>query len=167
MEASGLGNMMAMIFVFLLVFVVTFALLKKINFFGKDGFDALIAFVIAIFTVMIPETTVVIGNFLPWFFVFLLLALVIMMFFMMMGVKGETIADLTKTPIVQTIGIGAIVIIFLISMTQAFGPFLMVDPMATGFWATTKRLIFKREFLGVLLLLFIGAYAIMYLSSQD
>ena len=71
LEASGLGSMVSMIMVFLFVFVVVFALLKKIKFFGSDGFDAIIAFVFAVFTLMVPETHVVIGNFLPWFFLFL------------------------------------------------------------------------------------------------
>ncbi|MBT3865530.1 hypothetical protein HOF78_00315 [Candidatus Woesearchaeota archaeon] len=167
LEASGLGSIISMIMVFLLVFVVVFALLKKSKFFGGDGFDAIIAFVFAVFTIMVPETQVVVGNFLPWFFMFLLLALVIFMFFMFMGVKGETIAGLAKEPFMQVVGIGAIVVLFFISMTQAFGPFLLVDPNAVGFWATTKRFLFTREFLGVVVLFFIGAYSITFLSRND
>ncbi len=166
LDASGLGSMVSMILVFLLVFVIIFALLKKSKLLGGEGFDAIIAFVIAIFSVMVPETQVVVGNFLPWFFMFLLLALVIMMFFMFMGVKGETIAGLAKEPFIQVIGIGGIVMLFFVSLTQAFGPFLLVDPTAIGFWATTKRLIFSRHFLGMILLFFIGAYAISFLSEN-
>ena len=166
LEASGLGSMVSMIMVFLFVFVVVFALLKKIKFFGSDGFDAIIAFVFAVFTLMVPETHVVIGNFLPWFFLFLLLALMIIMFFMFLGVKGETIAGLTKEPFMQVIGIGGILMLFFICMTQAFGPFLMVDPAAIGFWATTKRLIFSRHFLGMIVLFFIGAYTISFLAES-
>lgn len=167
LEASGLGSIVSMILVFLLVFVVVFALLKKAKFFGGDGFDAIIAFVFAAFTIMVPETQVIVGNFLPWFFMFLLLALVILMFFMFMGVKGETITGLAKEPFIQVVGIGTIVILFFISMTQAFGPFLMTDPNAIGFWATTKRFLFTREFLGVMVLFFVGAYTITFLSRND
>ncbi len=167
LEASGLGSIVSMILVFLFVFVVVFALLKKAKFFGGDGFDAIIAFVFATFTIMVPETQVVVGNFLPWFFIFFLLALVIFMFFMFMGVKGETIGGLAKEPFIQVIAIGAIIALFFISMTKAFGPFLLVDPSATGFWATTKRFIFTRHFLGVVVLFFVGAYSITFLSGND
>lgn len=166
LEASGLGSMVGMILVFLFVFVIVFATLKKIKFFGNDGFEAIIAFVVAVFTLMVPETHVVIGNFLPWFFLFLLLALMIVMFFMFLGVKGETIADLTKEPFMQIIGIGGILVLFFISMTQAFGPFLLADPNAIGFWATTKRLIFSRHFLGMIILFFVGAYTISFLAES-
>lgn len=167
LEAGGLGSMISMILVFLFVFAIVFALLKKAKFFGGDGFDAIIAFVFAVFTIMVPETQVVIGNFLPWFFMFFLLALVIFMFFMFMGVKGETIADLSKEPFIQIVAIGTILILFLISMTKAFGPFLLVDPSAVGFWATTKRFIFTRQFLGVVVLFFVGSYAITFLSRNE
>ena len=166
-ESSGIGNLLSMAFVFLFVFVIIFALLKKIKIFGdNEGFNSIIAFVFAGFTIMVPESQMVIGNFLPWFFLFFMLALVMFMFFMFLGVKEESLIDVTKGSTFITVVISVIIILFFMAMTNAYGPFLMVGE-GSGFWQTTKRLIFSRNFLGVIFMLFVSAYAVTFLSKKN
>jgi hypothetical protein len=166
-ESAGIGDLFSIVFVFLFVFVVIFALLKKIKIFGdNEGFNSIIAFVFAAFTIMVPESQVVIGNFLPWFFMFLMLALVMFMFFMFLGVKEETMVDVTKGSTFITVSIATVIILFLMAMTNAYGPFLVAGE-GVGFWETTKRLIFSRNFLSVIFMLFISAYAVGFLSRKN
>jgi len=165
-DATGVGPILSMIFVFLFVFAVMFALLKKVKFLeGNEGFNGIIAFVVAMFTVITPGSLTVIGNFLPWFFLFFVLVLIIFMFFMFIGVKGDTIIEnvAKQAPFITT-AVSAIVILFFLALTKAYGPFLLVDG-GIGFWATTKRFIFSRQFLGIIFLLFVGAYAIGFLGD--
>ncbi|MBT5557625.1 hypothetical protein HOJ84_00690, partial [Candidatus Woesearchaeota archaeon] len=86
-EASGVGGALSLVFVFILVFAVMYALLKKVGFLGKsDGLNAMVAFIFAMLTAMSPGSEIVIGSFLPWFFMFMFLVLMIFMFFMFIGV---------------------------------------------------------------------------------
>ncbi len=168
LEAGPLGSLLGIAFVFILVFVTSYALLKKIKIFGSnDGVHSIVAFIFAAFTVMIPESQIILSNFLPWSLLFFALIMILFMFFMFIGVKEEDmLQNVTKSTGFITIVIATIVILFLVAMTKAYGPWLMVDG-GTGFWATTKRFIFSRYFLGLIFMMFVGAYAISYLAGDD
>jgi hypothetical protein len=167
LDATEIGTLLAPAFVFILIFIAIFAGLKKVKMAGdNDGVNAILAFIVAAFAIMIPETSVLIGLFLPWFFMFSVLVVVIFMFFMFLGVKGSAMADVAKNSTFITFSISAIIIIFLIAMTQAFGPFLMVGE-GTGFWAVTKRLIFSKRVLGLLFMLFVAAYAVSFIGAKE
>tara|TARA_Y100000310_G_scaffold345473_1_gene465376 strand:+ start:3126 stop:3641 length:516 start_codon:yes stop_codon:yes gene_type:complete len=166
-EAGGLQDILAPAFVFIFVFAIVFALLKKIKIFGgNDGVNAIVAFIIGAFTIMVPESTVVIGSFLPWFFLLFFLILVIFMFFMFLGVRGEEMADVAKSSAFVSFMVIMIIILFLVAMTKAFGPFLMVTG-GTGFWAMTKTLIFSKKVLGLIFMLFVAAYAVTFIASKE
>ncbi|MDP3917519.1 MAG: hypothetical protein Q8Q42_04525 [Nanoarchaeota archaeon] len=168
LDASGFGSLLGVVFTFILVFAATFAVMKKVKFFGKDnsGLDAIMAFVVAFFTIMIPEAQVVISSFLPWIAVFFMVMIAVIMFFMFVGVKDETITEnVLHQPFFITIVVAAIVIIFLVSMTKAFGSFLTIGA-GFGFWETTKRFLFSRRFLGLIFMLFVAAYTILFLTQK-
>ncbi len=165
-EASGVGGALSLVFVFILVFAVMYALLKKIGFLGKsDGLNAIVAFIFAMLTSMSPGSEIVVGSFLPWFFMFMFLVLMIFMFFMFIGVNNSTMEDVAKNSTVVTISLVAIIVLFLVALTKAYGPFLMVT-QGTGFWATTKRLIFSRNVLGLIFMLVVASRAISFLSEN-
>ncbi|GEM_PF-1057581 len=167
LDATGLGDILSLIFVFLFVFAVIYAVLKKAPFFGDNaGLNSIIAFIFAAFSVMIPESTIVIGTFLPWFFMFFLLVVLLFMFFMFLGVKNEDMMEAAKNDTVMTIILLVVITLFLISLTQAYGPFLMVNG-GTGFWATTKRLIFSRKFLGIIFMFVIASFTIGFLGNKQ
>ena len=149
---------------FLLVFAVSFALLKKTKIFGEsDGANALISFIVGLLTIMFTESQVLIINFIPWTVLFMVLILFIFMFFMFLGVKEEDMVNVAKDTSFTTFTVIAIIILFLVAMSKAFGPFLLADG-GGGFWAVTKRAIFSTRFLGVIFLLFVAAYAVRFIS---
>ena len=165
-EAGGIEEALSLVFVFILVFAVMYALLKKIGFLGKsDGLNATVAFIFAMLTAMSPGSEIVIGSFLPWFFMFMFLVLVIFMFFMFIGVNNNSMENVAKNSTVITVSIIAIIVLFLVALTNAYGPFLMVT-QGTGFWATTKRLIFSRNVLGLIFMLVVASKTISFLSEN-
>jgi hypothetical protein len=168
LESGPLGSLLGIVFVFVLVFAVSYALLKKIKLFGpNDGVHSIVAFIFAAFTVMIPESQIILSNFLPWVLLFFMLIMAIFMFFMFIGVKeDDMVANVAKSTGFITIVIATVIVLFLVAMTKAYGPWLMVNG-GTSFWATTKRFIFSRYFLGLIFMLFVGAYAISYLAGSD
>jgi len=60
---------------------------------------------------------------------------VIFMFFMFIGVNNNSMENVAKNSTVITVSIIAIIVLFLVALTNAYGPFLMVT-QGTGFWAT-------------------------------
>ncbi len=167
LDATELGALIAPAFVFIFAFAVLFASLKKIKIFGEnDGVNAIIAFIAAMFIIMMPETSVLVTSFVPWFFMLGILVVAIFMFFMFLGVKGDAIVDVAKNSTFVTFVVIAIIILFLIAMTQAYGPFLMVNG-GNSFWDVTKRLLFSKKVLGLLFMLFVAAYAVSFIGTKS
>ena len=141
LDVNGLGTLLAPAFVFIFVFAIVYALLKKIKFFGDaEGINAIVAFIMGVFVIMAPGAQVVLSSFLPSFFLFMVFVFFMIMFFMFLGVKGESIVSVAKDSVFMTFSIIVISILFLISLSTAYGPFLMVGS-SPGFWESTKRLI--------------------------
>lgn len=164
---TNLSTFLTPIFVFLLIFALVYALLLKAKWFGDNkNFNAIIAFSIALLTMIVPEARVVVSQFTGWFVLLAVLVLFIFLFFMFLGIKHETMIDVAKSGTFVTFAVIFIIILFLISLTKAFGPFLLVNEQL-GFWNSVKRLIFNARFLGILLILMIGSYAIRFLSSSE
>ena len=167
LDVNGLGTLLAPAFVFIFVFAILYALLNKIKFFGEnEGINAVVAFIVGVFVVMAPGAQVVLASFLPSFFLFMIFVFFMVMFFMFLGVKGESIVTVAKDSTFMAFSIIVISVLFLISLSVAYGPFFMVGS-APGFWESTKRLIFSRKVLGLLFMLFIAAYAISFIGQKD
>ena len=166
LDAALLG-LITPILIFLFLFAVMYGLLQKIKFFGDNkNFNAIIAFSVALLTMIIPETRVVVSNFTGWFALLAMLVLFIFIFFLFLGVKHETLADVAKEGTFVTFVVIFIIILFLVALTKAFGPFLIVN-QELGFWNSVKRVLFSARFLGVLLILMIASYAVRFLSSNE
>ena len=163
---AGVLSILTPILVFIFLFAIVYALLLKIPFFGENkNFNAVIAFAVALLTLIIPEARVVVSQFTGWFMLLTILVLFIFLFFIFLGVKHETLIDVAKSGTFVTFTVIFIIILFLIALTNAFGPFLTVNQQP-GFWSAVKRVIFSSRFLGVLLILMIASYAIRFLSSS-
>ncbi|MEK6849133.1 MAG: hypothetical protein AABY01_01035, partial [Nanoarchaeota archaeon] len=77
----GLLANVGVIFPFLLVLVFSYAILSKIQIFGKDqnGLNAFISFVLAVITLFSPIATKTIAVMAPWFvllFIFMIFLLI-------------------------------------------------------------------------------------------
>ena len=154
-------------FVFLLVFVVLYALLQKYAFFGGvKGFDAVIAFAVSMLVLLMPETTQVITLFTPWVVLLGFLTLVIFVFFMFLGVSGETMASVAKEGTFITTVVVLILVLFLVALSQTIGPILLTNQEA-GFWNATKRVIFHPRMLGALFILVVSAYAVKFIATNQ
>jgi hypothetical protein len=155
------------IFVFLFVFTALFALLKKTKFFGTNvGFNLVISFAASMLVFVVPESHVVVASFTPWVALFTILIVFLFVFFMFFGVQEKDIGKFVQTSTFTFWMVLIIVIIFLVALTKAFGPFLMVN-QNPGFWNAVKRTVFHPKTLGALFVLVISAYAIKYLGSHE
>ena len=164
---AGILGILTPILVFIFLFAIVYALLLRIPFFGENkNFNAIIAFSIALLTLIIPEARIVVSQFTGWFILLAILVLFIFLFFIFLGVKHETLIDVAKSGTFVTFAVIFIIVLFLIALTNAFGPFLMTNQQP-GFWNAVKRVIFSSRFLGVLLILMIASYAIRFLSSSQ
>ena len=156
------------LFIFLLVWVVLYSLLQKFKFFGGiKGFDALISVAVSILFLFSPEATSVVSDFTPWVMLLGMLVLVIFIFFMALGVKEGVIVDnILKSTAFITVAVVIIVVLFLIALTNVFGPFLLSnsDP---GFWNATKRAILNPRMLGALFLLVIASYTVRFVATNQ
>ena len=164
---TGLLGIITPVLVFLFIFAIIYGLLIKIKFFGDNkNFNAIIAFAVALLTLIIPEARIVVSQFTGWFVLLAILVMFIFIFFMFLGVKHESMIDVAKSGTFITFAVIFIIILLLIALTNAFGPFLTVNNQA-GFWNSVKRVLFSARFLGVLLILMIASYAVRFLSSSE
>ncbi|MDP4012687.1 MAG: hypothetical protein Q8R00_03735 [Candidatus Nanoarchaeia archaeon] len=155
------------IFTFLFIWIVLYALLKKMEWFGKnDAVITTISFLSSMMFLMVPETTEIVGFATPWVFLLGVLIVLAMILFMFMGVKEDAVTKIVSTnPILLTIIFVVLGIIFLVSLTNVFGNFLL--PGTTGgFWDVTKRVLFHPRTLGMLFLLVVVSYAIRFLTAE-
>ena len=160
-------DLLTPIFVFIFVFVALYALLLKTKIFGdKAGFNLVISFATAMLIFIVPEANVVITLFTPWMALLTLLLIFIFVFFMFLGVKEKTLVDVASGGTFAFWMVLIVAILFLVALTKAYGPFLMVD-QNVGFWGSVKRVIFHPKTLGVLFVLTIAAYTIRYLGSHE
>ena len=109
------------IMAFLFIFVVTYALLAKTKVLGGNTFiHAFISFIIAILFAMSPSATEFTVMTIPWIAVLLVVLFCIILAYALM--KGS-VEDIVKSPVVGLILIIVVLIIFLVSALNVFGPF--------------------------------------------
>jgi len=109
------------IMAFLFVFLVTYALLAKTRILGGNTFiHFFVSFIIAIVFALSPSATEYTVMTIPWIAVLLVALFSILLTFAL--VKGN-IEDLVKSPIVGIILVIVVLIIFLVSALNVFGPF--------------------------------------------
>ena len=85
---------------------------------------------------------------------------------MFLGLKEDAVVKVVSTnPVLLTIIFVVLGIIFLVSLTNVFGSFLL--PGTTGgFWDVTKRVLYNPRTLGMIFLLVIVSYAIRFLTAE-
>lgn len=162
-----ISSILTPIFVLIFVFAAVYALLSRTKFFGeKTGLNLVIAFASTMLIVLVPEAQTVMLTFTPWMAIFTMLLVFIFVFFMFMGVKEKSLTDLASGGGFAFWMCLIIAIIFLISLTKAFGPFLMVN-QEPGFWNSVKRVVFHPKTLGVLFVLVVASYTARYIGSHE
>ncbi len=165
---TGLIEFLMPAIVFLFVLVTGYALLMKVKFFGSNkGLNGLIAFIIALLFFIVPQMRTVVTLFTPWVSLLTILVVALFVFFMFLGVKEEKVVKVTmESAVFMTIVIAAILILFLIALTQAFGPFLITN-QEPGFWNAVKRVVFSPMVLGAFFIIILGSYAVKFIAEYE
>ena len=157
--STNLLNFFMPIVIFIFIFSIFFALLSKIRIFSDNKpLNSLIAFAMAILFIVVPEARQIIEIATPWFIVFIVAGLLLVMCFMILGVEPSFIKSVAEeNAVVLGVIIGGVVIVFLVSVTQVFGPSIVQYPGAgdTGLAAIVKRTVLHPKILGLVIMLII------------
>ena len=155
-------NFLTPIFIFIIVFVGSYALLNKTKVLGTNqGLQALAAFAASMFFILNPagRALVVVGT--PWLMFFGLLVVGIVAFLLFFGVKDKDIADVMGGPTMLTISISFFVILFLVVLSMVYGPIFMSDNSPT-FWGAVKRTLYHPRVLGAIFLIVVASYIVRW-----
>ncbi len=165
------------LFVFILVMVIVWALLEKIQFFPKNTpANLMIAFILGVLFILIPELNTIISLVTPWFVVLVIFLLIIILVFMFMGVKEDFIGTVfggenPNLVVVWTVLVLCMVI-FGYAFTQVYGE--QVHNITAGentndngdLVQNIGQIFFTPKVLGMFFLLGIAALVIRFVSAS-
>ena len=163
------------VFVFFLVLVIVWALLEKTHFFQGNKFvNLLIAFVLAVLFVIVPELSQVVALATPWFGILFLFLLLLILTFLFMGVNPEDVSNVFSGGN-MTITWAIIIIslaIFGYAFTQVYGDAIHditageSEEGSADLVQNVGQILFTPKILGMVLLLGIAAFTVRFLSQS-
>ena len=180
----GLLQYFSVIFPVLLVFAVVFSILTTTKVLGENkAINALVAVVLALMVLLVPEIVDVINFMAPWFVILFIFLILLLLIYRMLGATDRDIAEFIKAdrPIKWAIfSVG--LIIFLAALGTVFGqqigPYLgseetanvttedIQEGVATGNWEQNLfATLFHPKILGVILIFAIAVF--MPLITKD
>ena len=152
------------ILAFLLVFLVTFALLAKTKILGGSNFlHFFLSFVISIIFVVSPSAKEYTIMTIPWIAVLIIALFVILLTLAL--VKGS-IDDLVKSPVVAIMLVVVVLIIFFIAALNVFGPFFSQYMPGPNQKPGLISFLINPAVLGGIILLIIAAVASYVLTKK-
>ena len=166
----GVLNYFVPVFVFILVFVVFYAILLKTNILGENkGLIALASFVVALLFLVTRTASEFVQLVTPWFVVLIIVAMCFLLIFMFLGVKPESIASaISQEGTVWMILIFLLVLLG-IALTKVLGPSIAAitrgEGTEAGFMGSVGTIMFHPKILGAVLILLIASYAIRAVSK--
>jgi hypothetical protein len=181
----GLLQNVGAIFPFLLVLVLSYAVMAKTNIFGDNkGVYMFVAFVLAIVTLFSPLAVSAINRMAPWFVLLLVFSVFLLLSFQAFGVESKTITSIITgkeygntffywvITIVLLIAIGSITSV--VSEHKGFGALSGENSTTESSGATPGneqvgffQTIFHPKVLGMALLLLIAMFTVRNLASQE
>ncbi|MBI2105362.1 hypothetical protein HYT56_00825 [Candidatus Woesearchaeota archaeon] len=166
---AGLGDFLIPVFIFLLVYAIIYAILKKIKILGDSvNVNAMVAFVLAALFAITPGAMEFITIIAPWFVVLVLIAFSILLVFMFGGVGSEKIIKIFEDSTVYWTIIMLSIIIIIGGLTAVYGPFLVGGtPEGSGAGSSIQRTIFNAKVLTTVIILIIFAFAVRLLSFES
>jgi len=154
---TGLIDYIMPILVFLLIFAVVFAILKRFAIFGDNvGVNSVIAFVVALIFMITPRARELVTTMTPWFLIIVILVFFILMTLVFIGLKEESLAALAKHPAMYVIVIVIVALIFFVSLVKVFAG--MIDLSYFEFLAHPR-------ILGVIFILVIASLAVKFIAT--
>jgi len=173
----------SLLFPFLFVLVVVYALLSKFKIFGGNaGVNGIIALMVAAMFMFSSRAVTVINLMAPWFVVLFVFIVFILIAFMLFGVQESDFASLIKSSdhgsiviywviaLALIIGLGAIASVSdvfsgnTVTTTDASGQTVIGQTAETGssaFWAT----LFHPKVLGMIMILLIAMFTLQRLAA--
>lgn len=166
----GFLNHFVPVFIFLLVFVLFYAVLLKTHILGDNkGLIALASFVVALLFLVTRAATEFVQLVTPWFVVMLIVIMCFLLIFMFLGVKPDAIAEaISKEGTVWTILV-ILIILLGVALTKVLGPSIAAitqeNGTEEGFMGTVGAVVFHPKILGAIFLLLIVSYAIRSITK--
>ena len=170
----GLLNYFAPVFAALLVMVIMFAFLEKLQFISKSTpVNMLIALLLAVLFVMVPELTTIVALATPWFVISFIFLLFLILMFLFMGVKENVIAEVFSGDKKGITWVMIIVsfLIFGYAFTQVYGE--QIHNITAGdstsdsdLAASIGQIIFTPKVLGMMLLIVVAGFAVQFISQS-
>ena len=179
----GLLQNVAIIFPFMLVLIVTYALMSVTKIFGDNkGTYAFIAFIMAVLTLFSPIAIKSIALMAPWFVLFFIFSMFLLIAFMIFGVDQKQILKIITSEnhgdtffywviaIVLLIGIGSISAV--VSQQNGFTKLTDTGVEKTPTQIQDEKVSFFNtlvhpKILGAALLLLIALFTVRNLSTRD
>lgn len=178
----GLLKQFDVLFPFLFVLVIVFAILYRIKMFSeKPALAAIIAFFLAVITVVSPVAPIAtksINLMAPWFVILFIFIMFLLLAYQTFGVKEDTITDIiTKSEYSNTIVTITLIIVILIaggsifqaySETKQFTKLTQPELSTTAakeeaeFWQT----LLHPKILGTLLILVIALFTVQKMALR-
>ena len=169
MALAGLAYIMPLL-AFLLVFVVTYAMLSKTKILGGNNFMHLfLSFVISTVFVVSPNAQKFALISTPWIAVLVFMIFIILL--LLVFVRGK-VDDIVKSPAVSVVLVLVVLIIFVVAAINVFGP--LISPYLPGGNETglttqqayTKHFFTSTAVIGAIILLIIAAIASWMLTKS-
>ena len=177
----GLLQNFQIIFPFLLVLVMVYAIMSTTKIFGDSkGLYAFLAFVLAVFTLFSPVAVKTINTMAPWFVLLFIFSIFLLIAFQVFGVSQDKITSIVTSKrygstffywviaLVLIIAIGSLTSVLseekaLETLSQTGNATVSADDEEFGFFQT----IFHPKVLGMAVLLLIAVFTIRNLTSYE
>jgi len=156
------------LFGFLLVFVVSYALLAKAKFLGENKFIIiLVSFILAIIFVTVSSARQIVLKIVPWFAV---LAVLILLIALIIAISQQKIDAIMK-PGVAWAFIAVLIVMFIIAAIIVFTPILAPvweeQPDASPTLVAIKQFITAQNVLGAILVLVVAAITAWVITRKE
>src|SRR3989339_641961 len=113
----------SVIFTFLFIFAVIFAILQKTKPIGDiTGINALIAVVVGILAILSKDVIAIVDYMVPWFILLLIFVVLVLTVYKMMGAEDKNFSNLIRTDKgVQWLILALSIIIIISSISHVYG----------------------------------------------
>lgn len=187
---TGLLEAFGAVFTMLLIFVITYGFLTLTNFFGdRKGLYGLIAFTMAMLSLVNPGILFMVGFMAPWFFLMIFIAFFILFILMIFGLKREQLEEweFGGNSSLRAWVITVTVIIFLVGLGVGFGQEslgftqegaenatqqpggvgeISTDVASDDFISNVVATLINPQVLGLIVIMLIGAFASFFLARE-
>ncbi len=176
----GLVSGFSIVFSWILIFVIIFAVLQKNGFITKSlGLNGAIAAIAAFLVSFSKPAVAIINNIIPWLTIAIIFGILLLLLFHVFGLREEALPELIKDKAVYWAILGVVIVIILGAIGQVFGQSFteaafesgqVADSEANGastgsFQANLYSILFNPKVLGVIVIFVIAVFAVFLLTT--